>query len=332
MPARLLVIRPDRLGDVVLTLPAVRTLRVAHPHAHLALLLAPGVAPLAPALADVDEVLVDPGGLFPLAGRLRDGRYDLALFPYGSARHVAAARLAGIRRRVGNGLRPYSLLLTDRVRVHRSRPPLHEVEYCRRLLEPLGIPAAPPPVPSLELPGAVRDRAGDLVGPEPFVVVHPGGGGSAGRPSPRRFGELARAARDAALPGTRILVSAGPGEEGQAREAAEAAGGELLPRAPDVLALAGLLSHASLVLAGSTGPLHLAAAAGAPVVGFYPRKASQTVERWGPQGLSSRAITPEVGGCEDCRAATCQAPACFERVPEDAVAAAATEAVGWARR
>ena len=325
-PRRILVVRPDRIGDVVLTTPLVEALRAAYPEARVEALLAPRVAPLAAAIPGLDGALEDPGEFFLLAGRLRDRGYDLAVFPYGSHRHVGAAALARIPRRVGNGLRPYAALLTDRVRVHRSRPPLHEVDYCLRLLEPLGIEPSTAPRPRLAATGSARLAARTLLtarglDPGGFVLVHPGGGGSAGRPSPETFRKLALAARDAALPGAPLWVSAGPGEERLAR----GVGGRLLPPIEDLLVYLALAGMAGLYLAGSTGPLHLAAAAGAPALGFYPWKASQTAARWGPRGARALALSPPPEACPHCRAGTCTASACFERIPPEAVAAAARQ-------
>lgn len=325
-PRRVLVVRPDRIGDVVLTAPAIDALRHAWPRARVDLLLAPRVAPLGEAL-DVDATVVDPGGLFALAGRLRDGGYDLAVFPYGDARVAAAAALAGIPRRVGNGLRPYSLMLTDRVRLHRSRPPLHEVDYCLRLLAPLGIDPAwegPPRVtPPLEARAWARDFERELGLEAPWVLLHPGGGGSAGRPDPETFGRFAAAT--AAATGASVVLTAGPGEEALAARAAATSGGRVLPPVPDLLRLAALLERSQVVLAGSTGPLHLAAAVGAAVVGLYPHKASQAIRRWGPQGPAATALAPPPQGCGDCEAATCARPQCFARLAPGAVAQAARE-------
>ena len=331
-PRRLLVVRSDRIGDLVLTLPMVAALRRAYPGASVTGLLAPRVAPLAACTDLFHEVLEDPGDLLGLAGRLRDGAFDLAVFPYAKPRLALAAWLAGIPRRVGNGLRVYSPLFTDRVRVHRSRPPLHEADYCLRLLEPLGLPEAHAPqedVPALRPspPGAGADLAGDLgLEPAGFVLVHPGGGGSAGRPDPETFATLAARARDLMLPDAPIVVTSGPGEEPLVARCVKALPeARPLPPPKDLPELVALTSQAGLFLAGSTGPLHVAAASGAPTIGFYPWKASQTAERWSPRGPRAVTVSPPRQGCAACQAGTCTAPACFGRIPPEAVARAVRE-------
>lgn len=329
-PRRLLVVRSDRIGDFVLTLPLLAALRRAFPGATLAALMAPRVAPLVACTDLIHEVLEDPGDTLALAGRLRDGGFDLALFPYAKPRLATAGWLAGIPRRVGNGLRWYSPLFTDRVRVHRSRPPIHEADYCLRLLDPLGVevPAPEEEVPSLRPAGpgdAARALARRDLEPGEFVLVHPGGGGSAGRPDPETFGRLAARARDAKLPGRPVVAIGGPGEEDLARRTAEAAGGLAALPPEDLPELVALSSQAGLFLAGSTGPLHVAAAAGAPVIGFYPWKASQTAERWAPRGPHAVTLSPPRDGCDDCRGGTCTAPACFGRIPPEAVDQAVQE-------
>lgn len=322
---RLLVVRSDRIGDFVLTLPMLAALRRSFPVASLAGLLAPRVAPLTACTDLLHEVLEDPGDTLSLAGLLRDGAFDLVVFPYASPRLVAAAWLAGIPRRVGNGLRLYSPLFTDRVRIHRSRPPVHEADYCLRLLEPLGVmaQASQEKVPSLRptSPEAVQevlDR--HHLAPGEFLLVHPGGGGSAGRPDPSTFATLAARAQETALPGGPILVTCGPGEEALAAQLVEACPrARALPPPSDLPELVALASQAGLFLAGSTGPLHVAAGAGAPTIGFYPWKASQTAARWSPRGPRVVTVSPPRDGCTDCLAGTCTAPACFRRIPLEAV-------------
>ncbi len=331
---RVLVVRPDRIGDLVLTLPSVEALRRALPEARIEALLAPRVSGLAACIPAFDGAVEDPGGLLSLAGRLRDQAYDLAAFPYASFRHVAAAALAGIPRRIGNGLRAFSPLFTDRVRVHRSRPPLHEAVYCLRLLEPLGIePPAGLPAPSRLVAPPEAEQAADALLPRretgrtPVVVVHPGGGGSAGRPAPAEFARFARSAALSAFPqGHGIVVTAGPGEEALADQVAHLAGARRLAPIPDLAVLTAMLGRADLFLAGSTGPLHLAAAAGAPVLGFYPWKASQQADRWRPLGSRVAVLSPDRDGCRACRDATCEAPECFVRITDEAVRAGALAA------
>lgn len=333
-PRRILVVRPDRIGDFVLTQPMVAALRQAWPAARIEALVSARVAPLAPLVPELDAAHGEPDGFLALRALFSGRDFDLALFPYGSFHHCLAASLARIPRRVGNGLRAYSLLLTDRVAIHRSDPPLHEVDYCLALLAPLGIPAAPGAVPRLVVPAPLREAAGARLGalgiaPGGFVLVHPGGLGSAGRPSPATFARYASAlAGEGRFAGLPLLVGAGPGEEAGAQATAAASGGRVLPPSPDPAEYAALLSLAALVVAGSTGPLHLAAAVGAPVLGFYPLKASQTIPRWGPRGPRARALSPDPGTCPACREARCDSSTCFERIPDAAVRQAAAQAAG----
>jgi ADP-heptose:LPS heptosyltransferase len=331
-PTRILVVRPDRIGDFVLTVPSVEALRRAYPGARIDALLSPRVAPLAGMVKGLDSVLRDPGGFWPLVKGIRSGRFDTAVFPYGSIRTVAAAAAGGIRRRIGNGYRSYAPLLTDRVRLRRAHPKIHEVDYCLRLLGPLAVPVPHRPEPRLALPESVRQegrRVLDRTAGEGarVILVHPGGGGSAGRPAPETFaryaGALAAPGGDPPLSGSAVLVSTGPGEETLARKVANACGGTVLPPVGDVLAFAGVLAGVDLVMAASTGPLHLAAALGTAVIGFYPWRANQASDRWGPRGARARALSPDREGCEECRSGLCAKPVCFERVSDAAVREAA---------
>ncbi len=308
----------------------LQALRLGLPTHQITALLAPRVAPLAQATDLIDSVLLAEPGMFATLANLRHERFDLAVFPYAKSSLAIAAILAGIPRRIGNGLRLYSPLFSDRVKVHRSHPPLHEADYCLKLLEPLGLPASSTPqerlLPRLTPP---RPEAAfphlDALGVDPknFVIVHPGGGGSAGRADPETFGRFGKAAQEAACPGARLVMTAGPGEEEQAQRAAEVAGGVCLPPIPDILDFLAVLSHSSLFLAGSTGPLHMAAASGVPTLGFYPWKASQTAARWEPRGLKTATLSPSKEPCEACQSGICTKPACFARISPEQVAEAA---------
>jgi heptosyltransferase-2 len=243
--------------------------------------------------------------------------------------------LAGIPVRVGTGYRWYSWLFNRRVYEHRKDARRHELEYNLNLLQAIGGEAAPgefrPTMPVGEL---ARERARSVlasIGIDPaetLVLLHPGSGGSARDWPWRRFGELAR--RLKALPSTRVVVTGGRGEKGLVERVLEVAGEGVLGLAEelDLRGFTGIIAKASLFVSNSTGPIHIAAAVGTPVIGFYPQVKPLGAERWGPYTDRRTIFTPEgrSPSCTDCVGAPGTDCACMDsidvgRVYEAAVAA-----------
>jgi len=321
---RILVSRTDRAGDLVLTLPVFRELRAAFPQARLVAHVRPYTAPLLRGLPGLDGVLIDPvppglRGIRELTQRFRRERPDLAILVHPAPRVVLAAWLAGIPVRLGRASNVAQVFLTHRMVQNRSRNERHEYEYNLDLLTGLGLQPAPDP-PRLALrpeaaPEARRrlDALDASFQPGRFVVVHPGHGGSAYNLSLERYIRLIRSLRERGLP---VLATCGPGETGLARRLRDDPEGPVCPvidDAPDLEALAALLATAGAFVGGSTGPLHIAAAAGVPVVAFFPPVRAMTPRRWGPVGGPALVLQPSRDTCEGvCKA--CPDRGCMDRI------------------
>ncbi|MFF5990578.1 glycosyltransferase family 9 protein [Prauserella flavalba] len=263
-----LVLRALGLGDLLTAVPALRALRAARPGDRIVLAAPAPLAPLAELSGAVDEVLPTPG-----LGELRwPGEPPaLAVNLHGSGPESSTDLLA---------TRPGELLThrhpdLPEVRGPAWREDVHEVRRWCDLLGSAGIPADPD---DLALPAPK--------GPNPApgaVVLHPGAAFPSRRWPAHRFAAVARA-----LAGHRVVVTGGAGEEGLAREVAEAAGlaeDAVLAGRTDLAGLAAVVADAALVVCGDTGVGHLATAFGTPsVLLFGPTPPS----RWGPPGNRSR--------------------------------------------
>jgi heptosyltransferase-3 len=282
MAARVLLVRPDHLGDVLLGLAAAALFKQALPGVRVAYLVGAAGAPVAAHCPDVDEVVVAPfpppaESLTPaawaptamgVAGSLR-GRFDVALVlrpddPCGGA-VTAAARVPA---RFG-----FDVAATRPFLTHALPPPgqrhatAQALDLARTALTHLGVhpPLADPAGCFRPTPGEETEAAA-LSGDQ--VVLHPGSGWRLKNWPTDRWGRLA--AELAAREGLRPLVVGGP-DAGDVVAAVVAAGaGSALAAGPLSLgALAALHRRARLVVATDSGPLHLAAMMGAPVVGLY---------------------------------------------------------------
>lgn len=289
---RLLVVRNDRLGDVILTLPAIAALRATYPDAWLGFMVHPGVAPLVRHVPAVDEIVLDPGDLPGAQQRIAAFRPDLIVCISRGSRIPWAARKAEVPARIGTGYRVYSRLFDRRVEERRRGAGLHEAELALSFAHRAGAPEGDADFP-IRVPQEAADSARNWLALHgidgPFVVLHPGSGGSC--PS-WPVGHHIQMATLLEGQGRRVVFSIGPGEDHvTAALDDEHPRIRRLPRFDGgLLALAALTSIATLVVASSTGPTHVAAALGTPVLAFHAPWPTCSASRWGPYAENGWAL------------------------------------------
>ena len=315
---RLLVIRNDKLGDFMLAWPALAMLRANLPEAHIAALVPEYTASLARVCSYLDEVIVDPKlkGEWKsgraLAKLLKPGKFDAVITLFSRFDTGLAVWLAGIPLRYAPATKLAQVFYNRRVAQRRSQSAKPEYEYnldlVRAFLEGEGV-SKPRPIepPYLEFkPEEARKtkqvflKKHKIPAARKLVFVHTGHGGSASNLSLLQYAELAR---KLASKKRHFVLTAGPGEEGQARRLAGMLG--KIPHsvhlsADGLLPFARHLSFADLFISGSTGPLHLAAALGRPTAAFYPRRRSSTALRWQTMNVPEQrlAFMPPEGAAE----------------------------------
>jgi ADP-heptose:LPS heptosyltransferase len=319
---RVLVTRLDNDGDVLLAGPAIRA--VAAGADHVTLLCGPRGRQAAQLLPGVDEVLVwrapwidpepapvDRQDVLGLAGALGARRFDRALilgsFHQSPLPTALVLRLAGVPW-VGATSVDYPGSLLD-LR-HRISDDVHEVERALDLARAAGyaLPAGDD--------GRMRVRV-DAPERGSHVVVHPGASVPARAWSPQRNAELVEAL---AARGEEVLVTGAPAERELTAFVAGARAQDLGGRTT-LPELAAVLAGARAVVVGNTGPAHLAAAVGTPVVSLFAPTVPAV--RWRPYGVPHELLFADVP-CAGCRARVCPVDGhpCLEDVtPEDVLAA-----------
>ena len=285
----LLVVAPNWLGDAVMALPFVRALRRASPTSSLTVLARPGPAAVFRAEGSADGVWVT-RGLVRDVRTLARGRVDEAWILPNSFRSALVPFLARVPIRIGYAADGRSPLLTHSVpRPHGTE---HQLRDYDALLASRNIaPDTDPPL--LPIPPNAEDRArrafaaAGLPGGAPLVLLAPGAAFGPTKQWPaKRFAELADGLAER---GVLSGVVVGPGEEGlgeavsrQARHRPVVLGADL-----DPVELAALLRQARVVVSNDSGPMHLAAAVGTPVVAFFgPTDPGRT----GPTGAPARVL------------------------------------------
>lgn len=287
---RILVVRDDRIGDLVLALPLIEALKSAG--AFVGVWASVYAAPLLAGDARVDVLLTDERGV----PDLRKPRFDMALCLFARWDSAWALWRAGIPQRYGPSARPFSALFTRRLSLRRGQGWTHESDLNLAYAKALGL-EGPFAEPGLQVPSEARREARAWLrkhgpaGPGPLLLLHPGSKGSAQDWPIDRYAALGSALRQRY--GARLLITGGPGDEPGVEACRRAIPGAKACCAQLALpAFAALLGEAALFVAGSTGPLHLAAAQGVPVLGFYPARRAMSPLRWGPRGSCRAVLSP----------------------------------------
>ena len=301
---RVLIVRLGAMGDILHALPAVTALRQTHPEWSIGwavepqwrgLLCAGDCRMRGPEMPLVNRVHLVPakqwahtplrgktfGEIRRLRGELRDAKYDLCIDLQGAVRSAVIARWARAARLIGED-RPREpaarWFFSERVPtrgVHVIEQAIEVVNQAARELLPY-VPAC--------LPMEERAEAAASEFAQPFILLNPGAGWGAKRWPIDRYAEVARTLNAS---GYSIVVNAGPGEEGLVEELRRSAGDFINRIQPTLTELIAITRRASLVIAGDTGPLHLASALGRPVVAIF---GPTDPARNGPFGGSFRVL------------------------------------------
>ena len=323
-PPRILVVLPSWVGDTVMATPALRVLRELAPKALIAGLVRPGIDQLLAGLSVLDEVHVgqrtDFASAVRMAARLRARRFDAALILPNSFSSALIAALSRAPVRIGYARDHRSPLLTERLHAPRRRDlapfnasaarqgawaPIPAREYyhaiVERMLATMRIPAPPPGPLELATTPTEERAASELLlraglDPEtergsPLVVLNPGGNDPTKRWPIDRFAAVA----DALITerGARVLISGSPAEAeltSALRDRCTRAdrAHNLGPLGLTLGSLKAILRRCNLMITNDTGPRHIAAAFGVPVITMF----GPTDHRWTtiPHALESTVL------------------------------------------
>lgn len=341
---RVLAVRLDALGDVLMTTPAIRALKESAPGRHVTLLTSTAAAPLARLVPEVDEVIAhdvswmkatapraDAAVDRALVARLARGRFDAAaIFTVYSQSALPAAllcSLAGVPRRLAHCRENPYQLLTDWVPdPEPARLVRHEVRRQLDLVATVGARTGDERL-SLRVPPTARARAAALlaglrVEGDRWVLVHPGASAPSRRYPPERFAEVAE--RLAARTGRAVLFTGRADERAliDAIRAAMRTPAHSVAGRIDLAGMAALVAAAPLLISNNTGPVHVAAAVGTPVVDLY----ALTNPQHTPWGVPHRVLFHDVP-CRYCYKSVCPETHqnCLRLVDPGAVVDAALE-------
>jgi ADP-heptose:LPS heptosyltransferase len=353
-----LILRLDRLGDVLMSLPALAALRAALPHARLTLVVGRWCESIA-RRAPVDEVLVWSApwvgrraegadsllGLVRRAQALRARSFDLALDLQGDVRATLLMAVCGARRRVGYANTGGGWLLTHAVPLDESVSWVEQNHRAvARAVGETGVPARVTLLSDQER-AAARQLLVDRVGARgPWVGLHPSGG------RPIKQWDLARWASVASglaqRFGARIVLTGSAADRSLTTTLRSVLGDSAVDLAGtlDVDQALAVISVLDLFLSSDTGPMHMACAVDTPSVSLFGPSDAARYFSGGAGGRGSRhvVVRPDLW-CSPCNLirrppAECQAasqPDCLARISAEEVLARASDVLqltGPARR
>ena len=324
---RIALLKPSALGDIIHALPVLTALRRRYPHTHITWVVNQVYAPLLCGHRDLDDVLpfdrrashrgwrAAVRSWLTFLSELRRRRFDLVIDLQGLSRTALMMAATGAKRRVGlsTAREGATWTYTDVVPVADFNA-IHAVDRCWRIAEAFGVGDVPKEF-HIPIPDDARRWAEATTNgyPRPWLMLGPGARWMTKRWPPQHFAALARRAWDI-FGGTVFFV--GGDEETPAALAVrrrlsgpslDLTGRTTLPR------LAALLERADAMLANDTGPLHLAAALGRPIVAPYT---CTRVRLNGPYPLQAGAIETTVP-CRGSYIKRCRRLACMaELTPE----------------
>jgi ADP-heptose:LPS heptosyltransferase len=326
------------LGDLLLSSPIGEALKQHFPGISVTWWVRSRHAPILDASPHVDRTWTDEAGapFGSLLRTIRRGRYDLVLFPWTTGRQAALAWLGGIPRRIGQAGRvAYSWMFTDRVRVRSAYGDTSshwvdiQLDYARAAGCDAGAIA-----PRIWLTGADREAAAHLLASrgmtsgDVLCALH------VGRDLPiaslpwnvDRLVDIGRAVSSAH--GVRIVLTGSDAERPVVTRVQHGIGPAALNLAGDtndVRQLAAVIDRSALFVGLDSGPMHVAAALGVPVVGVFAL-ASDGPARWGPYGTASRIVRTGSWHCpRRCTKETCRDFECLARIDVEGAVGAANE-------
>ena len=326
MKLKILIARTDRLGDVLLALPALAYIRRAIPEAEIDFLCRLDVGDVIRPTLDALRIQT----LFlPDGDKLKFvKKYAACLFLFWEERLCKAAFWSNIPIRMGIYSKPLSyLLLNSGIRQHRSlarkNEALYNLDLARKLLSKLGFNEELPidEKMTLETDEMSKRRAEQTLAQHAltksnFIIVHPGMGGSALNVSAENYIEIIQKLKES---GEEVVLSLGPLpiDQGLGTRIQAKIPGLKVVQGLTLPALREFFRLAKVVLAPSTGPLHLAHLVGTKTVGIFSPVLSHSMVRWAPWGGSGESLTlsPQVPcpAKQDCLGDACEYFPCMDK-------------------
>jgi heptosyltransferase-3 len=324
-PKKILIVRTDRIGDVVLSLPMAELVKKKYPDCKVAYFIRNYTSPLLDGNPFIDEVIIaeeSDGEILFVKNlkKVKSKNVDTCVVVNPTLKISLMMFLSGIKNRIGTGYRWYSFLFNQKVFEHRKYAEKHELEYNINLLSKIDIDIKDFSNGInfyLKVDNKSPERISSILSERGFksgnkiVIIHPGSGGSSVDLPKERLIELTRLISK--MKNITIVIT---GSKNEAELSKEFEVGETVVNLAgqlDLSLLKALINKANIFISNSTGPMHIAAALGVHVIGFFPKILSCSQKRWGPYTKKRTIFIPTID-CSNCTREQCEKLDCMNSI------------------
>lgn len=290
------VVRTDRLGDMVLTLPLIKQIKDSFPGAEVTLIARTYVEPLVSGMDFIDEIYYTDRYSEGIKDIFRIKDFDAVFFPRPRFNECFAAYQSNVRLRIGSAYRWYSVLFNKKVKDHRKKAEHHEAEYNLRMLSSITLENYPlklvkPKFNDQSMKTVIYLITNNNISKDNFIILHPGSGGSS---NDLPISSMIEIGNYLANDLNQNLIITGSKEEYQnCSEISLQIGGSVnVAGKLNMTELFVLISLSRCLVSNSTGVIHIAASLGIKTIGFYPNSPHLSQKRWGPITNDSLIINP----------------------------------------
>ena len=322
-PKNLLIVRTDRIGDVVLSLPMAGIVKSKFPGCRITFLVREYTRALVNEHPDIDSVIILKESKKKIFFRenieqISKEKFDSCIIVSPNFIISLILFFSKIKNRIGTGYRWYSFLFNHKIFQHRKYSEMHELEFNVKMLSLFGInekvnkenvhfnliPADNIKVNELLVENGITDN-------KPLIIIHPGSGGSAADLPVNKFKELV--AKFLADNNIQLIVTGAESEKKLCEAICMSEKIKNFAGMFEIKELISIINKADIFISNSTGPLHIAAALSKIVIGFYPKKLACSAERWGPYSNKSFVFKPN-NDCPDCKREQCINTECMNSI------------------
>jgi len=325
LPQKILIVRTDRIGDVVLSLPMAELIKQKYPICKVAYFIRNYTSSLLDGHPIIDEVVIaeeSNGKILFIKNlkKIKSKNYDTCVIVNPTLRISLIMFLSGIKSRIGTGYRWYSFLFNKKVYEHRKYADKHELEYNVNLLNKIDIDIKDLSSDikfHLKVDAKSSEKINSILSERGFktenklVIIHPGSGGSSVDLPKEKLIELTRML--SRLKNVTIIITGSKSESELCKEFEISESVVNLSGQLDLSLLKALINKAEIFISNSTGPMHIAAALGVHVFGFFPKILSCSQKRWGPYTKNRTIFIPTID-CSNCTRAQCEKLDCMNSI------------------
>jgi len=321
-----LIVRTDRIGDVILSLPLAGIVKKHFPECKVTFLVKSYTKELVENHSYIDNILTliqEVNGKVSLkenVALIKKYNFDSSIIVYPTFATALIIFLSGINHRIGTGYRWYSFLFNAKVYEHRKYAERHELEFNVNLLGKFNINEKVTPAnvkfniyinPESDKKVKSELQENNIDPTKPIIIFHPGSLGSSIDLPIEKFIELVQFVNDRT--GFQIIITGSRNE----RELCEK-----LVLNDRIINFAGkfslsemisVINISSIFVSNSTGPIHIAAALNKYTIGFYPKILACSAKRWGPYTEKAIVFTPETD-CKNCNREQCSNLNCMSSI------------------